>query len=173
MSPSDRHRGAKERVDATVIEVSAGELAVACAPRRLLAPALGSCVGVALYDPVSKRGGLAHVMLPQPAEVNCETGLDRFASFAVPKLVEELRALGSLKARMVAKIAGGSAMFRADSVLAGIGERNVAEVKRQLTLLRVPLLAEDTGGSHARTVELDLETGTLAVRSYLYGVRSL
>lgn len=150
-----------------------GELAAACAPSRLLAPALGSCVGVALYDPVSKRGGLAHVMLPQPTEVSGETGFDRFASHAVRKLVEELLAMGTVKSRIVAKIAGGSAMFRADSVLAGIGERNVAEVKRQLGLLRIPLLAEDTGGGHARTVELDLETGTLTVRSYLFGVRCL
>ncbi|MBA4371011.1 MAG: chemotaxis protein CheD [Coriobacteriaceae bacterium] len=159
--------------DPNVVDVSAGHYAVGEAPMVLVAPALGSCVGVALYDPQAQRGAMAHVMLPRPVDAEAGGLMERFAEHAVPRLVNALREQGSLQSRLVAKLAGGAAMFRADSILATIGERNVAEVKRQLTLLRVPVLAEDTGGSHARTVELHLETGVLLVRSYLHGVREL
>lgn len=158
---------------ADVVDVPAGVIATAVAPQRLLAPALGSCVAVALYDPVMKRGGMAHVMLPRPADASGGEDLGRFAEYAVPHLIGQLVKMGSLRSRIVAKIAGGAAMFRADSVLSSIGERNVSEVKRQLALLRIPILAEDTGGRHARTVEMPLETGVMVVRSYMQGTKEL
>ncbi len=64
-------------------------------------------------------------------------------------------------------------MFRGDSPIASIGQRNVEEVRKQLVLQGVIVQAEDTGGSHARTIELHLDTGILLVRSYLYGIREL
>lgn len=64
-------------------------------------------------------------------------------------------------------------MFKAEASTQGIGGRNVAEVKRQLALMSVPLTAEDTGETHARTVELVLESGELLVRSYQFGVLRL
>lgn len=154
------------------VVVMTGEVAAACAPTVLVTPALGSCVGVALWDPRSGRGGLAHVMLPAPADSRPGGRVDRFASIAVPHLAGAV-AEGMRGCRPVAKIAGGSAMFGADGSLARIGERNVAEVKRQLALLRIPVVAEDTGGTHARTMELHTETGLIVVRSHRYGTREL
>ena len=158
--------------DADVIHVGTGEYAIAEHPTLLMTPALGSCVGVAVWDAFRQRGGLAHVMLPTPSEATAGGNRDRFASVAIPKMVEEV-ADGAMPRRLVAKIAGGAAMFRADSKLSSIGERNLDEVRHQLNLLRIPILAEDTGGSHARTVELRLDTGLLVVRSYMYGIREL
>lgn len=148
-------------------------MAVADAPHRILTPALGSCVGVAIYDPVTKRGGLAHVMLPTPTKESHRQFTGRYADLAIPELVRMLRARGSLKARLEAKIAGGAAMFRGDSAVEAVGARNVAEVKRQLALMSIPLLAEDTGEAHARTVELILDTGEFVVRTYQFGVTRL
>lgn len=159
--------------DPDLVEVGVGRIALAEHPKRLLTPALGSCVGVALYDPVAHRGALAHIMLPKPVEAGFEGLPERFAEYAVPKMVAEMETAGSRRSHIVAKMAGGSAMFRADSVLASIGERNAAEARRQLGLFRIPVLAEDIGGSHARTVELYLDTGAFIVRSYLHGVREL
>lgn len=160
--------------DPNVVEVGIGDLAVAQHPNYLMTPALGSCVAVALWDASLRQGGLAHVMLAQPQSKNAfGNGKVRFASVAVPELVKRLAAIGSPRRRLIAKIAGGAAMFKADTMLANIGERNVAEVKHQLELLRIPLRAEDTGESHARTVELHLDTGLFLVRSYLYGVKRL
>lgn len=159
--------------DPDLIEVGIGELVVAEAPKRLMTPALGSCVGIALYDPYGRRGALGHVMLPKPVS-NGDSGMGgRFADHAVKELLEKLVEAGSLRRRVHAKIAGGAAMFRGDPANASIGDRNVAEVKRQLALMSIPLVAEDTGESHARTVELVLETGELLVRSYQFGVRRL
>jgi chemotaxis protein CheD len=159
--------------DPNMVEVHVGEFAIAQYPRFLMTPALGSCVGVALWDPALKQGGLAHIMLPSALETRASGTEHRFASFAIPEMVRLLHEAGSPRRRLAAKVAGGSTMFRADSSIASIGPRNVAEVKRQLELLKIPLLAEDTGERHARTVEFMLDTGALLVRSYVYGVKRL
>lgn len=159
--------------DPNQVDVGVGELATASHPNFLLTPALGSCVGVAIYDLGRQRGGLAHVMLPAPLGETAKGARWRFASMAVPELVKRLIAEGAHKNGLQAKIAGGAAMFRGDTALASIGDRNVAEVKRQLSLLGVALVGEDTGASHARTIELHLDTGTLVVRSYQFGVMKL
>lgn len=160
--------------DPDLIEVGIGELMVGEAPSRLMTPALGSCVGVALYDPYVRRGALGHVMLPAPtANGDGPAARGRFADYAVNELVRMLQERGTLRRRIQAKIAGGAAMFRGDHAVPSIGDRNVAEVKRQLALMSIPLVAEDTGESHARTVELVLETGELLVRSYQFGLRRL
>lgn len=159
--------------DSLLVEIGIGELVVAQAPKRILTPALGSCVAVAIYDPFTHRGGLAHVMLPTVTKESQRQLVGRYAELAVPELVNMLRDAGSLRTRLWAKVAGGAAMFRGDSVGQGVGARNVAEVRRQLALMSIPLLAEDTGEAHARTVELVLETGEFVVRSYQFGVTRL
>lgn len=159
--------------DGRTLIVGVGELGIAEAPTILVTQALGSCVGVALWDSLARMGGLAHVMLPLREDSVMDGHPMRFASDAVPGLIARLNEAGVPRRRMVAKIAGGAAMFKGDSPIASIGQRNVDEVRRRLVLLGVPIVAEDTGGSHARTVELHLDTGILLVRSYLYGMREL
>lgn len=159
--------------DPNEVHVGVGDLALAEYPEYLMTPALGSCVGVAIYDLSRRKGGLAHIMLPVPAAETPSGAKWRFASMAVPELVRRLVADGAHKNALQAKIAGGAAMFRGDTALASIGDRNVAEVKRQLELLGVPLVAEDTGEGHARTVELHLDSGVLVVRSYQFGTMKL
>lgn len=161
--------------DPDLVEIGIGELGVAVAPKRLLTPALGSCVGVALYDPVLKQGALAHVMLPRPAVSSPVSGelRGRFADWAVPEMVRRLEFSGSPAGRLEAKLAGGAAMFKGDATIAGVGDRNVAEVRKQLALASVRVVAEDTGDAYARTVELVLATGEFLVRSYQFGVRRI
>jgi len=158
--------------EADVVRIGVGEFAVGIHPAVLMTPALGSCVGVALWDAGTMRGGLAHVMLPTPSESSVEGKRERFATIGIPRMVEELVG-GTSARRLVAKLMGGAAMFKSDSGLASVGERNLQEVRTQLALLRIPVLAEDTGGNHARTVELHLDTGIVVVRSYMYGIREL
>lgn len=161
------------RKDPLLVEVGIGELVVAESPKRLLTPALGSCVGLSLYDMYSRRGALCHIMLPSPGFNGQQGTSGRFADFAVAELVRMMADAGSPRRRLEAKMAGGAAMFRGDTAMANIGGRNVVEVKKQLELMQVPLVAEDTGEAYARTVELDLDTGELLVRSYQFGVRRL
>lgn len=155
------------------VTVGVGELATAAYPNILTTQALGSCVGIALWDSSRQAGGMAHVMLPSSDDTRMAGKMDRFATHAIPALIAMLEAEGSPHRRLIAKIAGGAAMFKGDSMLAGIGARNISEVHRQLRLAGVSLLAEDTGGDHARTIELHLDTGILLVRSYQYGILDL
>lgn len=137
---------------------------------------LGSCVGLTLYDPQQKLAGMAHIMLPS-SEIAREGQLNiaKYADTAVPALLDKLKALGASPARIVAKMAGGSQMF----ALAGtgdtmrIGPRNVESCKMLLMDLHIPLVAEDTGGNHGRTIELNSSNGVLSVRSVLMGVKEM
>lgn len=159
-----------------LVDVRLGELGIAEHPQRLTTAALGSCVGVALYDLYERRGGLAHIMLPTPSSKAALNGTQRgrFADWAIPELVRQLAQRGSSQRRLQAKIAGGAAMFRTEgSATISIGDRNITEVKRQLALMSIPLVAEDTGEGHARTVELILDTGEFIVRSCQFGTRRL
>lgn len=159
--------------DPDLIEVGIGDLVVADAPKRLLTPALGSCVGLSLYDPIAKRGGLAHIMLPSPSSHSTDIRPGRFADLAVPELLGMLARAGSPPRNLRAKIAGGAAMFRGDAAVVSIGDRNVEEVRRQLGLASVPIVAQDVGEAHARTIELLLDDGILLVRSYQFGVQRI
>ena len=159
--------------DELLVEIGVGGMGVAEHPQRLMTPALGSCVGVALWDPSARRGGLAHVMLPAPSGSSANPESPRFASWAVPSLVELMIANGSERRHLVAKIAGGAAMFRGEASAANVGERNIAEVRHQLEIAHVRLVAEDTGGNFARTIELYLDSGVLVVRSYRLGTSEL
>ena len=148
--------------------VRMGELAVAREDEVLVAVGLGSCVGVALLDPEARVAGLAHVLLPEPSSGR-EGGPGRFASTAVPALLEALEAAGAGRDRIVAKIAGGASMFAGLSPngVGAVGERNAAAVRAALEKLSIPLLGEDVGGSWGRTVYLQASDGAYIVSNVL------
>jgi chemotaxis protein CheD len=160
-------------VDSGHIVVGVGELACAREPEILVTQALGSCIGLTLWDPRTHVGGMAHVMLPNSPDGEFTGRRYRFANLAVPELIEEMVALGAGRHRMFAKIAGGSAMFKGDSGMDSIGGRNAAAVIELLEDQGLAVCASDTGGSHARTIELHLDTGILIVRSYSFGMREI
>lgn len=153
--------------------VGVGESAVGRHPEILVTQALGSCVGVCLWDPRLKIGGMAHVMLPSAPASGFSGRPHRFADIAVPELVKGIVALGPSTRGLIAKLAGGSAMFKGESGIDTIGGRNLAAVRAQLAAYGIKVTAADTGGSHARTIELHLDTGALLVRSYTFGIREI
>ena len=109
---------------------------------------LGSCVGIAIRDPVTKIGGLAHIMLPDSTTIrNSSQNIAKFADTGIDELVRQMEKLGARKARMVAKIAGGATMFtfQGRNDMMQVGERNVQAVKKKLKEINIPILAEDTG----------------------------
>ncbi|MDI3521898.1 MAG: chemotaxis protein CheD [Bacillota bacterium] len=150
------------------------DLAVGKSPVVLMTIGLGSCVGVALYDPRARIGGLAHIMLPQ-ADGAAVSNPAKFADTALPLLVRNLEALGAVAGRLTAKVAGGAQMFQLarPTETMRIGERNTAAVLAWLRAAGIPILAQDTGGNWGRTVELDTETGELLVRTITHGEKTL
>lgn len=131
-----------------IVKVGMAELNIITGQGLIRTTGLGSCVGLTLFDPLSKVAGLAHVMLPS-SDIAREGVLNiaKYADTAVPALLEQLLSIGAAKSRIVAKMAGGSQMFSfagtGDSMR--IGPRNVESCKMKLSDLGIPLLAEDTG----------------------------
>ena len=150
-----------------VIKVGMADLNVCVSPDSITTLGLGSCVGIALRDPVTKIGGLAHVMLPDSTIIRNNTNIPKFADTGIDALVKQIVAAGANRGRLVAKIAGGARMFAFsnNSDMTGVGDRNVEAVKRKLQQLRIPILAEDTGKNYGRTVVFYPETGDFIIRS--------
>jgi chemotaxis protein CheD len=154
------------------VYVRTGEFGLGDHPDVLITLALGSCVGVALWDRLGHRGALAHVMLPAPGVQDPGGDLNRFASYAVPAMAAKIAGTRGVSG-LVAKVVGGAAMFNGDTLHASIGARNVDEVRKQLGLLSIPIVAEDIGGRSARTAALHLDSGLLSVRGHSFGTREL
>lgn len=148
------------------IQVGIGEYKISHSPNSLITIALGSCVGIAVYDPVKKIGGLSHIMLPDSTIFNGEKKVGKFADLAIPSLVKELKAFGE-SLQLEAKIAGGASMFKTNNRLPHnqIGQRNIEAVKEILAQLKIPLIAEHTGENMGRTMWLDLEEAAVGVRT--------
>jgi chemotaxis protein CheD len=136
---------------------------------------LGSCVAIALYDPTAHIGGLAHILLPDESMSRDRSNPAKFPATILPIVLEEMRRLGASKRRVRAKIAGGSSMFA--NLLAqnsiNIGERNVASVRSVLAASKIPVVGEDVGSDHGRSVYLFMADGRVEVRSLRKGTRVL
>ncbi len=150
-----------------IIKVGMADLNICKSPDGLTTLGLGSCVGIALRDPITKVGGLAHIMLPDSTAIKDNTNIPKFADTGIVELVNRIVFAGGSKSRLVAKIAGGAQMFafQNKSSLIKVGEKNVMAVKKKLEELNIPILAEDTGENYGRTVIFYPETGDFVIRA--------
>ena len=150
-----------------IIKVGMADLNVCVSPNGITTLGLGSCVGIALRDPVTKIGGLAHVMLPDSSAIRNNSNIPKFADTGIEELVRRVVAKGASRTRLVAKIAGGAQMFafQSKSEMVRVGERNVEASKKKLAELKIPILAEDTGDSYGRTVIVYPESGDFVIRA--------
>lgn len=134
---------------------------------ELITYALGSCIGICLYDPVIKLAALVHIMLP----INMETGRKnpmKYADTGIRETLKQMEGCGARRVRIVAKIAGGAKMFEVSGGgnLGNIGQRNIESVHLNLKKEGIRLLREDVGGTSARTLWFDAATGQGHIRSY-------
>ena len=157
-----------------MIVVGMADLKVAKSPDILTTLGLGSCVGITLYDRVNKIGGLAHVMLPTYKGFEGQN-IAKFADSAIIELLKQITRIGAAKNSLVAKIAGGAHMFgRAqNSDIMKIGERNAKASLAILGQLGISVQANDTGGSHGRTIELNTDTGALKIKTVGLGEKTI
>jgi len=153
----------------TKIIVGIGEFKVAKAPAELITFNLGSCVGIALYDVMHKVGGLAHVALPCSANMGSSHQRDsRFADVALPLMIKKMKEMGAKQSFMVAKIAGGADMFGLPPGTPSqfdIGRQNVEKVKKYLQEAGIMVVAEEILGNLPRTMEFDLTTGKVMLKT--------
>lgn len=150
-----------------VIKVGMADLKIAKAPDSLTTLGLGSCIGLTLYDPVAKIGGLVHYMLPDSTKLKNNTNIAKFGDTGIKELHRLMIQAGANPRRLVAKIAGGAKMFEVSglSSVGNVGERNAEQAKIELRELRIPLVAEDTGLNYGRTVVLDCENGDYIIKA--------
>lgn len=150
-----------------VIKVGMADLNICKAPDVITTIGLGSCIGIAIFDPTTKIGGLAHIMLPDSTQIRNNSNIAKFADTGIDELVKRMVAAGASKGRMVAKIAGGARMFEVNGMsdVGNIGARNAIASKEKLKQLGIRLLAEDTGLNYGRTVELHCENGDYYIKS--------
>ena len=150
-----------------LIKVGMADLKVGRAPDTLTTLGLGSCIGLTLYDPVSKIGGLVHYMLPDSTKLKNNTNIAKFGDTSIRELLKQVLASGANQRRLVAKIAGGACMFEMSglSSVGNVGARNAEAAKEILKELKIPLVAEDTGLNYGRTVELKCETGEYVIKA--------
>lgn len=153
---------------AEVIKVGMADLNICVSPNGITTLGLGSCVGIAIRDPITKIGGLAHIMLPDSKSIRNNSNIPKFADTGIEELVRRVVAKGANRSRLVAKIAGGAQMFSfqgGNSEAVRVGERNVEATKKKLAELKIPILAEDTGKNYGRTVIFYPETGDFVIRA--------
>ena len=110
-----------------IIKVGMADLNICVSPDGITTLGLGSCVGIAVRDPVTKIGGLAHIMLPDSKEIKNNTNIPKFADTGIEELIKQIVAKGASRSRLVAKIAGGAQMFAFQSANTSmrVGDRNV------------------------------------------------
>lgn len=158
-----------------MIKVGMGDLKACKSPDALTTLGLGSCVGIAVYDPVSKVSGLLHLMLPDSTQIRNNSNRAKFADTGLEDLLHEMVLLGANKDRLVAKIAGGAQMFSTSGMSDAlrVGERNVEAAKKQLEMRKIKLLAEDTGLNYGRTVEFYSETGDYVIKAVGKGIKTI
>lgn len=151
-----------------IIKVGMADLNTCVSPDGLTTLGLGSCIGIAIRDPLTKVGGLAHIMLPDSKAIhNGQLNIAKFADTGIEELVRQMERRGAMRARMVAKIAGGATMFSFGSKtdLVQVGQRNAEASIKKLNELRIPILAQDTGANYGRTVIFYPETGEYVIRA--------
>ncbi len=151
------------------IFVRVGEIAVCEGDAVLATVGLGSCVAVAIYDSERLIGGLAHPMLPDPSLARPGGNPGRFASLAVPLLVERLVKAGAQPRRLSARLVGGASMFESFApTRAPLGPRNVQAARDALAGAGVPIRGEEVGGTHGRSLRFDLSTGRVLVTAVAF-----
>ncbi len=152
-----------------IIKVGMADLNICQPPDGLTTLGLGSCVGVALRDPVARIGGLVHVMLPDSKSIHNSQSMNpaKFADTGIAELVRRMEQKGAKRSRMTAKLAGGATMFAVSgkSEVGLVGQRNTQACRQCLAELGISILAEDTGANYGRTVIFYPESGEYQIRA--------
>ena len=151
-----------------MIKVGMADLKLCKAPDAITTLGLGSCVGIAIRDPMTKIGGLAHIMLPDSTKIRNNSNIYKFADTAIDELIKQMVISGAPKSRLKAKIAGGAQMFafQGQNDAVRVGSLNVEAVLAKLAKEGIPVVAKDTGGSHGRTIVFYPQTGKLVIRAF-------
>ncbi len=136
---------------------------------EIITHALGSCLGITIYDTIACVGGMLHVMLPNSAidPPKAEQNPFVFMDTGLPRLFHECYKLGAQKQRLEVKVAGGACASGKDEAddFFQIGKRNFLMFRQMLWKNGVILKAQDVGSTISRTMTLEIGSGKVSIRA--------
>jgi chemotaxis protein CheD len=149
----------------SIINVDMAEMAISDDPEEILeARSLGSCLGIAVYDPEIRAGGMIHCMLPlssvDPRKAAAKPCM--FVDTGFEALLEKLSSIGVQKERALIKAAGGAHVLDGQGLFR-IGERNFVVLRKLLWKHGLLISSEHVGGEISRTMRLEIKTGRCSV----------
>lgn len=147
----------------TPIYLGTGELVFARSP-CLVHTVLGSCVGVAIHDPVKHWGGLCHYLLATDPELNDSGGSSRFGEVAIPALIAKMIRAGSHRGDLVAVVVGGALLLDSNEVFF-VGEKNVRLANALLKDFGISIVHRDIGGDRGRRMTFRTDSGQFAIEA--------
>jgi chemotaxis protein CheD len=155
-----------------LVTVGIAEMGIVTDTDQLVTYALGSCIGVCLFDRNMKIAGMVHIMLPTAPADGAKNSIFRYADTGVPMTLQKMESMGARRAGLTAKIAGGAKMFDipGDSLVGNIGNRNLAAVKQVLATYRIPIIGEDVGSNYARTMFFNASDGMVTIKAFSRGI---
>lgn len=127
---------------------------------------LGSCIGLVIYDPVVKVGGILHYMLPE-SSIDKEKASKKpymFADTGIPRLFKTAYKLGAKKPRIKIYVAGGAEILDQKGFF-NIGKRNYMALKKMFFKNGVMIDKQDVGGNTNRTVRIEIATGDIFLKT--------
>ncbi|MCK4751914.1 MAG: chemotaxis protein CheD [Planctomycetes bacterium] len=132
----------------------------------LVTYSLGSCVAVCMYEPAAQIGGLFHYQLPD-SKLNpekAERNPFMFADTGLKIMIDEMISMGAQKGLIHTKIVGGATIRTAPSSC-DIGKRNYLAIRKLLWRHGMFIDIEDIGGNSPRSLYMNMESGTITIRS--------
>ena len=146
------------------LTVTISDMKISRKPRDLLVThSLGSCLGLAAYDPAARVGGLIHCLLPKAKAPDVQNPY-MYVNVGVPLMIRKMARLGCAKESIIFKAAGCGRMMRIQNQF-DTGAQNLAMLEALFARNGVALAASDVGGSIPRTLSLDMETGNVTISS--------
>jgi chemotaxis protein CheD len=146
---------------AALIEVPVAGFAIAKDPDSLITVGIGSCIAICLHSQDKKVGALLHVMLPKASQDLSNPF--RYVDTALSQIFEQLQAIGINSKELAAKLVGGAQMFPSAVDSLAIGQTNIQEATRLLSVAGVSVIASEVGGHNARSIVFEAATGIVSI----------
>ncbi len=155
------------RFEKAPTSIGIGDMKTSCDEQEILITySLGSCIGLTLYDPVAKVGGMVHTMLPLSKQdpEKARKNPHMYTDTGVQSLIQELFNMGATRRNLIAKVAGGAQLLD-EKGLFRIGERNYTVLRKVLWKNDILINSEEVGANKSRTMILHMSTGKTYIRS--------
>jgi len=157
------------------IVVGVGDMKLSNDPEAMLVTySLGSCIGLGIYDPVAKVGGLLHYMLPESSldGIKAEKNPYMFGDTGIPLLFKGAYNYGAKKNRLKVIVVGGAQILDQQGLF-NIGKRNYTLLRKMFWKNNVMIDFQDVGGNVNRTLKVEINSGQAWLKTLGKGIQKI